>query len=191
MIQLQHRPAHLARLNQILDAGRRLGPAFRAEARQIVVEGNEIDRLRGVDKAGRKLRRWRWRVGRYEGKTGETLVPNGRLSLAIRTFFAEWRGNTMVAGFRGEGVEILVYHAAGKSGKGRPVVRGGKVVGFRGVKGRTTGIVRDVFGVSPATRRDLIGRFREMSRDTFAARAGRFFVGVNRRAAAFFGGLFS
>ena len=191
MIQLQHRPAHLARLNQILDAGRRLGPAFKSEARQIVVEGNTIDRLRGVDKNGRALRRWRWRVGRYEGKTGETLVPNGLFSMAIRLFFAEWRGNTMVAGYRGEGVEILGYHAAGKSGKGRPIQRDGKVVGFRGVRGRTTGIVRDVFGVSPATRRDLIARFREMSRDTFTARAGRFFAGANRRAAAFFGGFFS
>lgn len=190
MIQLQHRPAHLARLNQILDAGKRLGPAFKAEARQIVIEGNTIDRLRGVDKAGRKLRRWRWRVGKYEGKTGETLVPNGRLSIAIRTFFAEWRGNTMVAGFRGDGVEILGYHATGKSGKGRPIQRDGKVVGFRGIKGRTTGIVRDVFGVSPATRRDLIERFREMSRDTFTARAGRFVATVRTRAAAFFGGMF-
>lgn len=97
----------------------------------------------------------------------------------------------MVAGFRGEGVEILGYHATGKSGKGKPVVRDGKVVGFRGIKGRTTGIVRDVFGVSPRTRRDLIERFREMSRDTFTARAGRFAASVNRRAAAFFGGFFS
>lgn len=191
MIQLQHRPAHLARLNQILDAGRRLGPAWKAEARQIVVEGNEIDRLRGVDKNGKPLKRWRWRVGRYEGKTGPTLAANGMLATAIRTFFAEWRGNKMVAGFRGEGVEILAYHATGKSGKGRPIERDGKVVGFRGVRGRTTGIVRDVFGVSPATRRDLVARFRELSRETFTARAGRFFADVNRRAAGFFGGLFS
>ena len=190
MIQLQHRPAHLARLNEIVEAGKRFGPAWKAEARQIVVEGNTIDRLRGVDRSGRSLVPWRWRVGRYEGKTGPTLAPNGLLSRSVTTFFAEWRGDVMSAGFRGEGVEILAYHAAGKSGRGIPIERDGKVVGFRGIKGATTGIVRDVFGVSPRTRKDLIDRYREMASRTFAARAGRFFAGVSRRAASFFGGGF-
>lgn len=188
MIQLEYRKAHRDRLNQILSAGKRFGPDFKREARLAVIAGNAQDRLQGLDRTGRPFKDpWKWRVGRYEGKKGPTMAPNREQSLVIKGFIVEWQGDLMRAYYRGPAAEILGYHATGKSGKGRPVMKDGKVVAFRGVRGATTGIVRDVLGVSPRTRKQLIDLYREMARNTFAARAGRFARGVARRAAAFFG----
>ncbi len=186
-IQLERTDTHLARLSQIVGGVKRVEKRFKAEAVQILVEGNRIDRLAGLDARGRPLRPVKYRVGRYEGASGPPLAPFRESSWSVRGFFAEWRGNVLAAFFRGEGIEFLAYHAAGKSGKGRPVVKDGKIVGFRGIKGATTGIVRDVFGVSARTRRDLVARFRELHRETFAGRVGAA-VG---RVRSFFGGLFS
>lgn len=195
MIQLQYRSAHAKVVEDLLNAQRANSRLLARQCEAILTEGNRIDRLRGMDRTGKALRPWRWRVGRYERATGPALAPFGELSRAISSFFAEATkaagGWTLTAGFRGKGVEFLGYHAAGKSGKGVPIRHDGKVVGFRGVRGRSTGIVRDVFGVSPGTYRSLQDEFKAFARDTFARRAYTAAKSVSRRAAVFFGGFFT
>lgn len=192
MIQVQYRARHAQVLEDLLNAQRGNSRELARSCQQILWEGNRADRLRGVDRTGKRLVPWRWRLKKYKGARGPTLAPFGEASRAISGFFADARkaagGWTVTAGFRGPGVEILGYHAEGKSGKGK--LLHDKKTGepyFVGVKGRTTGIVRDVFGVSPATYRDLRDEFRRMAGDTFARRAYRAARGVASRAASFLG----
>lgn len=195
MMQVEYRRAHQARLQELLNAGGgSRSRAFAAQVEQVLIEGNRIDRLRGVDRTGEPLEPWKHRVGQYEDAPGPTLAPFGESSRSITSHYTDVRhtsnGWTLSAGFRGPGVEILAYHAAGKAGCGVPIERDGKIIGFRGIKGCTTGIMRDIFGVSPATRRDIITLFREHAKNTFRARVGRAATETYRRAAAFFGNFF-
>lgn len=178
--------------------GDRFGPAWKAEAARVLWDGNKRDRFRGVDRRSARLVPWKWRLERYRGQEGPTLLPFGERSRAIRCFFVEWNGDLMTAGFRGAGVEVLAYHAAGKSGKGRPIFSGGQaggrkgkrgreVVGFVGVKGQVTGIVRDVLGVSAATRAELIESYRQMVRQTFTGRIAHVARQVASRVSSVFG----
>lgn len=173
MIQIDHRPVHAARLNQVVAQLDLANRRFRSEAPQLLRDGNSIDRMAGRDANGRALVPWRVRRGKYRGATGPTLAPFGLLSRSIRSFYAEWRGQVLAAGFRGPGVEILAYHALGRAGTGR--------------KGQVTGIVRDVLGVSPQTIQALRDEFRITFREALARRA----VAVGRRAASFAGSVVS
>lgn len=173
MIQLEWRSQHQGRLDALIEEIGRTDKRFRVEARQLLIEGNERDRMTGRDRTGTALRPWRVRRGKYAGASGPTLAPFRQASRSVSAFFAEWRGNRLVAGFRGPGVEVLAYHAAGKSGTGR--------------KGQVTGIVRDIFGVSPQTVADLRAEYSR----SFRAVVTRAAKSAARRAASFFGGLFT
>lgn len=146
-------------MEALIAAGPALTRVAAREVADVVVEGNRIDRLAGIDASGRPLPSVKVRIGRYSGASGPPLVPFGQASAAIAQFYANpvatRDGFTVVAGFRGNKAQILRYHAEGRSGSGRPIVKGGKLVGFRGIKGRVTGVRRDVFGVSPRTRADI------------------------------------
>lgn len=160
MIDIKYTPAHLKRLDAITAAAKANSRALREEVRQVIWEGNRLDRLQGVDARGKKLPRVKPRTGRYAGATGEPMVPFNEASRAIAAFYTDDRvqgeGFIVSAGFRGPGVEILAYHAEGRAGTGR--------------KGQVTGIVRDVFGVSERTRKAVIEVFREHARMTFAGK---------------------
>jgi len=94
----------------------------------------------------------------------------------VRSFFASWQGDLLVAGYRGPGVEILGYHAAGRSGTGR--------------KGEVTGVVRDVLGVSPITVATIRAEFQFSLRAMFN-RTVRTARAVGSRAADFAGSVVS
>jgi hypothetical protein len=98
-------------------------------------------------------------------------VPFGLSSRAISTFYARVTGQfiggfRIVAGFQGPGVEILAYHAEGRSGTGR--------------RGQVTGIVRDVFGFSDRTRQSLIALLREQRDTTIQGRVMNAVRGLRR-----------
>lgn len=169
MIQIEYRPVHQARIAALVDEIGRTDDRFLADVQRMLVDGNTRDRLRGVDRTGRPLRPHKKRTGFYAGASGPTMAPFRRGSRSIATFFADRRGSTVVAGFRGRGVEILAYHAAGKAGTGK--------------KGQVTGIVRDVMGVSPQT----VQAIRDEWRGTIRARLARGVRGVRRAAANFLG----
>ena len=156
---VQYSGVHARKLAALIAAGPELNRTAAREVADVVREGNRIDRLRGIDATGARLKPVRARVGRYEGASGPPMVPFGEASAAIAAFYAvpvsTRDGYTITAGFRGPKAIILKYHAEGRSGYGRPIVKGGQLVGFRGVKGRVTGIRRDVFGLSPRTRTDV------------------------------------
>lgn len=102
----------------------------------------------GLDAHGDPLIPARWRVGRYAGATGPGLMPFREFS-RTRLLLAVTPGDGFVAGTWPDGwATILSYHARGLSGKGRPITRGGQVVGFIGIPGATSGIVRDVVGLT-------------------------------------------
>lgn len=156
------------------------------EAAQAVREAHRIERLAGRDADGSPLVRVTARVGRYEGASGPPLAPFGEASRVLTGFFTNTvraeDGFTLVAGYRGDVARILGYHRDGKSGSGRPVVRDGRLVGFRGIRGRTTGIRRDVFGIGPAGREGV----REVLR-AHTNRLARLLRNAAGRAATFFG----
>lgn len=139
---------------------------------ELIREGNRLDRLAGVDADGKPLQPVKVRIGPYEGATGPPLAPFGEASSSIQSFYARHTtsldGWTVTAGFQGPMAPILRYHADGKSGTGHPIHKGGQIVAFRGIKGRVSGIVRDVFGVSQRTREEvayMIGRHKSWLRD--------------------------
>lgn len=126
--------------------------------RDTLIEGNTRDRLRGVDAQGRPLVPWRVRKGKYKGATGPTLVPFGTRSDAIAGFrvkiyrrFGFVGERRIKVGIHSTKADIYVYHALGKSGRGR--------------KGGVTGIRRNILGVTPKTRAALLAEFRRFARE--------------------------
>lgn len=177
-------------LGELADAMPRLNRELAGELRQAVWEANRIERLMGRDASGSPLRPVRPRVGRYAGSSGPPMVPDGDASGAIAGFVVRvaqdsgGKGFTLTAGHRGRIAQILAWHGTGRAGTGIPVVRGGQVVGFRGLRGRVSGIVRDVRGIGPQGREEI--------RRQFARQPGRIaqaFRAAARRAATFFGSL--
>jgi len=67
-----------------------------------------------------------------------------------------------VVGFWSHGTaRIAHYHATGTAGRGRPYFdEGGRIRGWRGLPGQTTGIVRDVVGLSPTSVAWAVGQAR-------------------------------
>lgn len=174
MIRLQHESKHLARVEAIANASKANARVLREAIPRVLYEGNRRERLAGNAKGG-KLPPWKFRVGPYEGKTGATLAPNGDKSLSVAGFVSDVTstgstGFQVSAGFQGEAAEILGYHATGKSGKGRPFLKDGKLAGFRGVRGRVTGIVRDVFYIGRQMEKDLAAELRAHAEATFSGR---------------------
>jgi hypothetical protein len=163
MIAIDYRPAHQARINELIQEVGRTDDRFMASARKMLIAGNERDRMQGVDRTGRRLTSHKKRKGIYAGATGPTLAPFRKGSRSIATFFVDRRPGTLVAGFRGLRVEILAYHAAGKAGRSK--------------------IVRDVMGVSPRT----LDAIRDEWRGTIRARFARGVRGVRGAAASLFG----
>lgn len=172
MIQIEYRPVHQDRIKALITEIGRVDDRFLASVQETLIEGNRRDRLEGVDRTGRPLIPWKVRRGKYAGRKGPTLAPFGRNSRSVTTFYADRRGTTITAGFRGNRVEILAYHAAGKAGTGR--------------KGQVTGIVRDIMGVSPRTINAIRSEWKYTIR-AIGARGVRAVSGVARRAASFFG----
>lgn len=198
MIQIEYRPAHQARIAALVDEIGRTDDRFLTDVQRMLVDGNTRDRLRGVDRTGRPLIPHGPRRGKYAGLRGPTLAPHGTASRAVKSFYADRRGNTIVAGFRGPGVEILAYHAAGRAGTGKRGQHGsigqlthrrfdGKRIVKDAVTGETkqnvTGIVRDVLGVSPQTVEEIRNEWKY----TIRARFARGVRGVRRAAANFLG----
>lgn len=168
----------------------RLNRQLADELQQAVWEANRIERLLGRDASGAPLRPVRQpRVGRYAGSSGPPMAPDGDASGAIAGFVVRvaqqgGEGFTLTAGHRGRIARILAWHGTGRSGTGIPISRGGQIVGFRGLRGRVSGIVRDVRGIGP--------QGRDAIRKQFARHPGRIaqaFRAAARRAATFFGSL--
>lgn len=190
--QVEYTGTARRKLDALIAAGPGLTRIAAREVADVVWEGNRIDRLAGIDARGTPLPRVRVRVGRYEGATGPALAPFGESSAAITQFYSNpvsvgRDGFTVAAGYRGDKAVILRYHAEGRSGSGRPVVVDGKTVGFRGIKGKVTGIRRNVFGVSPRTRTDIDYVMRQHS--SRLRNVLRSASGFASKAASFLGGL--
>jgi hypothetical protein len=169
---VQYYGRHRRNLDTLIAEAPAMNRRTAEDVAQLLVEGNRIDRLRGIDPDGKPLQPVRVRVGAYAGATGPPLAPFGEASSSIAAFYARHTtsrdGWTVTAGFQGPMAPILKYHAEGKSGTGHPITVGGKLVGFKGIKGATTGIRRDVFGVGRKTLEEvtyLIGRQRSWMRD--------------------------
>lgn len=62
--------------------------------------------------------------------------------------FPQGNPDRVVGFWRAGFARILHYHATGKAGKGRPYFRDGRLAGWRGIRGQTTGLVRDVVGLA-------------------------------------------
>lgn len=148
--------------------------AFPDEVREILIAGNNRATLAGTDRHGRPLVPWKVRINEYEGKTGPTLAPKGlgsrRATRAYTTRTAPGPSSSVSFGWRGSDIAFLGFHALGISGTGHPIKRDGKVVGFVGIRGRTSGIVRDVLGVDPRTREEIKAKFREIASGTWLGR---------------------
>lgn len=163
---------HAIALETLIAKNPAMNAATARDVAQLIVEGNRIDRLLGIDPSGQPLRPTQVRVGRYEGASGPPLAPFGEASASIAAFYARSQtsvfGWTVTAGFNGPMGQILKYHAEGKAGLGHPITRAGQLVGFKGIPGRVTGIRRDVMGVSRRTMEEVryvIGRQKLWFRD--------------------------
>lgn len=169
MLQVQYEPRHARSIEALIREAPRLNREGAKAVAQAVREANRIERLAGRDADGRELTPVKFRVGRYEGATGEPLNPFGEASRSIRSFVVNTVANpdgfTVTAGYQGDFARILRYHADGKAGRGFPIRRDGRIVAFRGIKGATTGIRRDVFGLGP--------KAREGVREVLRAQAGK------------------
>lgn len=175
-------------LEDLLAEAPRLNRVAARELAEVVREANRIERRAGRDADGAPLRPVRTRIGRYAGASGPPLLPFGDASRAIAGFTVnEVRtptGFTLVCGHRSVGPPILRYHAEGRAGTGVPIVRDGSLVAFRGLRGRTTGIRRDVLGIGPTGRASIREAF-----DRHRNRIAEFFRRAARRAASYLGGL--
>lgn len=134
-------------LNDRLQAVR--GPGSKRFADNVSMKlksGNQVDRLRGVDRFGRPLYPVLPRTGYYRGETGPPLAPHGMNSDCVRGYFAEVRrtsiGWVCTAGIRSAKAAIFVYHALGRG-------RYGLVP------------VRDILGTTPKTQGYVRASFRE------------------------------
>lgn len=184
-LQIDYEPRHAKALEALLREAPRMNREGAKQVAQAIREANRIERLAGRDAAGFPLRPVSFRVGPYASASGSPLAPFGEASRAISAFYVEESatadGFTVAAGYRGPFARILKYHADGKSGRGWPIRRDGRVVAFRGIPGATTGIRRDVFGLGPQARegvrevlRAQTGRLRLLLRSA-RARAASFF----------------
>lgn len=170
--EIAHEGRHQIALETLIASAPAMSRAAAKEVAELIREGNRIDRLRGVNPDGQSLRPVTVRIRRYEGASGPPLAPFGESSRSITQFYAREQssdfGWTVTAGYRGNIARILRWHAEGRSGSGKPIVKDGKLVGFRGVKGRVSGIRRDALGVGMKTREEIryvIGRQRSWFRD--------------------------
>lgn len=186
--EVQYEGRHAGALRALAAGMPEMDRQLARELAQATREANRIERLAGRDADGATLRPVSVRVGKYAGATGAPMVPHGEASSPISGFFVNEvksaNGYTLVAGNRSPMARVLGYHAAGKAGSGRPISRDGQVVGFRGVRGRTTGIRRNVLGIGPVGRRGI--------REVFARHPRRVAERLRRfasRAASFFGSL--
>lgn len=186
--EVQYGGRHAAALAELAREMPRINRETAEELAQAVREAHRIARLAGRDADGVPLRPVSVRIGKYAGASGAPIVPHGESSGAIQNAFVNvvqaTAGFTIVAGIRGRIAQILRWHAEGKSGKGRPITRDGKLAGFRGIRGATTGIRRNVFGLGPADRAGVRAVFAKQPR-----RIGQKIQQFARRAAAFFGSL--
>ena len=184
MIRLDYEPKLLRHVRQLLEASRANQQVLAESCQRILWEGNRRERIQGNGPEGSKLPALRSpRLGPYAGQTGKPLAPS-EASRSITAFTSEQvktrDGWTVTAGYAGPGVEILAYHAEGRSGAGKPLTKDGKLIGFRGIKGRVSGIVRNVFYVSKQTKQELADEFRAHSQATFLGKIRRA-VGQFRR----------
>lgn len=102
----------------------------------------------GLDADGNPIEPAKYRTGRYRGQTGPGLMPDRELSRTRRLFDVAVGSNHITGYWRGDWSRIVGYHARGVAGKGRPIIRRGEIVGWIGIPGATTGIVRNVVGLS-------------------------------------------
>lgn len=121
----------------------------------------------GLDADGNPIRPARVRIGKYAGMTGPGLLPNRELSRTRRLFDVAVGSDHVTGYWRGPWSKIVGYHARGVSGTGRPIIKGGKLVGFIGIKGMTSGIVRNVVGMPDASIDWCISEARKEWRGLF------------------------
>lgn len=173
-IQYAGAGAHIDRLKQLAIKARVKPLAAMQRIGRTVVQGNKLDREEGIQADGTPMPPLKTRrIGVYAGATGPPLAPfadtPGRRSKSISLFEYEIRGFTggllLVCGWRdgpprpGSGggrrrersmLRILKWHSRGESGVGVPYYgKDGQIKGYRGIKGRVSGIKRDIFGISP------------------------------------------
>lgn len=102
----------------------------------------------GLDANGEPIEPAKVRIGKYAGMTGPGLMPNRELSRTRRLFDVAVGRDHVTGYWRGPWSKIVGYHSRGLAGRGRPITRGGQLVGFVGIEGATSGIVRNVVGMT-------------------------------------------
>jgi hypothetical protein len=103
-------------------------------------DGNRMRRPRGISRQSYRDRGLEWQ--------GPTMSPQHARSRFIATLTVVVRGARVVGTWPLEVARIASWHARGLAGRGRPYFDGGRLVGWRGIRGATTGIVRDFIGLS-------------------------------------------
>jgi hypothetical protein len=159
--------AHIKRLEQIAARARVKPRKAMEQIGKTIVQANMLDRREGIQADGTPMPPLRTkRLGIYKDAKGPPLAPfadaAGRRSKSIALFRTELyeipNGLILAAGWvdgpmrkpgKHTALEILGFHARGIAGAGKPITRKGQIVGWRGVRGRTSKIVRDIFGISP------------------------------------------
>lgn len=111
----------------------------------------DLELAAGLDARGEPIEPARVRIGRYRGMTGPGLMPDRELSRTRRLLDVAVAPDAVTFTWLGDWERIVSYHALGAAGTGRPVTdRRGNLVAFVGIRGATSGIVRDVVGLSEA-----------------------------------------
>lgn len=113
-------------------------------AQLLAGEGTDGAYMRQPKAISRKWYRDRGREWR-----GKTMSPQHADSRFIAQLVVMAGADRVVGTWPRETARIASYHARGKAGRGRPIFDGGRIVGWRGLKGQTTGIVRDFVGLNP------------------------------------------
>lgn len=123
----------------------------------------------GLDSEGRPMKRIRpitRRFYRDQGRKirGGAMASQGELSRTYRYLqirpFPKHNPDRVIGFWLGGFAQIVGWHARGEAGRGRPILDGSKVVGFAGIPGAVTGVVRNIVGMPEEDIREAVAAAR-------------------------------